>query len=417
MDRNSLCNRTLPLPPDSDEQKLQRWLKSVRVEGGGKEIEGYVDSDFARFVFTLDLFSRLGGRGKRAVEFGANPYFMSVLARRFSEFDWTYSNWFGAQPGGPLLSQRVSYRDFDTGEERVEEFAYYNFNSERDRFPLLAESYDLALYCEIIEHLTSDPCRPLRKIRNLLKPTGHLVLTTPNVARFENVMRLVDGKNIYDPYSGYGAYGRHNREYTRDELARLLRYVGFEVEEIFTADVHPYHESYEVNRNLLKDMVAPRSADLGQYIFVRARKSPVEGQKLPAWLYRSISPDRMAMDDCDKTAAYSAELKLQEMADEDAGKLVNLVLAITNTGCREWSDDFRLGARAFRGNDVVREFRGPSTGTVGPGQRIQLRMGIDVSGLPISELEIVIDLLSEHRFWFEDVGSTPLSVVAPLKKQ
>src|SRR3989440_9270321 len=54
----------------------------------------------------------------------------------------------------------------------------------------------------------------------------------------ENVCRLIAGENIYDPYSGYGPYGRHNREYNRDELAKLLVFAGFEIEVLFSADVH-----------------------------------------------------------------------------------------------------------------------------------------------------------------------------------
>ncbi len=32
------------------------------------------------------------------------------------------------------------------------------------------------------------------------------------VSRLENVCRMIAGVNIYDPYSGYRPYGRHNRE-------------------------------------------------------------------------------------------------------------------------------------------------------------------------------------------------------------
>ncbi|CAH2771099.1 MAG: hypothetical protein CBARDCOR_1238, partial [uncultured Caballeronia sp.] len=86
----------------------------------------------------------------------------------------------------------------------------------------------------------------------MLKDDGTLVLTTPNVNRLENVARMIVGANIYDPYSDYGPYGRHNREY-KHELYTMLTYLGFPVEEIFTADVNP---------NLSANYLDPKNSDL-----------------------------------------------------------------------------------------------------------------------------------------------------------
>jgi hypothetical protein len=113
-----------------------------------------------------------------------------------------------------------------------------------------------------------------------------LILTTPNVARLENRARLLAGENIYDPYSGYGPYGRHNREYTSAELRQLLAHAGFAIETCFSADVHENLANHYCP--LAKYQAAIRSGDeLGQYLFVRARSSlPVQTSR-PAWLYRS----------------------------------------------------------------------------------------------------------------------------------
>ena len=111
------------------------------------------------------------------------------------------------------------------------------FNIEEDEFPFEDNSFDVVLFCEMLEHLLMDPVAALRQIHRVLRP-GVLVLTTPNVSRLDNAVAMVNGVNIYDPYSGYGPYGRHNREYNRHELHHLLEFAGFDVEASFTADGH-----------------------------------------------------------------------------------------------------------------------------------------------------------------------------------
>ena len=119
---------------------------------------------------------------------------------------------------------------------------------------------------------------------------GTLVLSTPNVARLENIAALVAGANIYDPYSGYGPYGRQNREYPCHELSWLIQYTGFEVETFFTLDASPNNASRYYDVDMLKPLVQFRAQDLGHYMFVRAikRHAVSASLKRPMWLYRSL---------------------------------------------------------------------------------------------------------------------------------
>ena len=80
--------------------------------------------------------------------------------------------------------------------------------------------------------------KAIMNLNKVLRQNGTLILTTPNVSRLENVAKMLQGSNIYDPYSAYGMYGRHNREFTVCEIENILRHCGFEVEDIFTSDVH-----------------------------------------------------------------------------------------------------------------------------------------------------------------------------------
>jgi SAM-dependent methyltransferase len=199
----------------------------------------------------------------------------------------TLTNSFHAGDSG-VHRQRVRYvRDLEC--EVNEEFEYHALNVEAERFPFDDGSFDVVLFCEVIEHLLLDPVTALSEMHRVLKVGGTLVVTTPNLARLENVGRLAAGANIYDPYSGYGPYGRHNREFIRHELIQLLEFTGFSPTSHFTADVHSHATANFIDPARLAGLVEHRLPDLGQYIFCAATKthSPRDGR--PSELFRSMS--------------------------------------------------------------------------------------------------------------------------------
>lgn len=274
----------LPLPRGWSEDDLRALVSSVRVEDASpEEMKMYVDADFKRFVYTLGLVPERAGM--TVLELGANPYFTTVLLSKFRDADLHMANFFD-QPGREG-KQKVTIHQ--TGE--VSQYSYKQFNIEEDSFPYHDETFDVVLFCEIIEHLLTDPVHALIEIRRVLKPGGILVLTTPNVARLDNVRKIIAGENIYDPYSGYGPYGRHNREYTQQDLSSLLSANGFSVRTIFTADVSPDHPSSSIPLSAVAPLVRHRQTDLGQYIFCQCSVNQ-ESKRLPparpGWLYRSL---------------------------------------------------------------------------------------------------------------------------------
>lgn len=164
---------------------------------------------------------------------------------------------------------------------------------EESRFPYEDSSFEVVLYCEIIEHLLMNPVHTLKEIHRVLKPGGLAIVTTPNVNRLGNVVAQVDGRGMYDPYSGFGPYGRHNREYSMPELLNLLQFCGFEHESSFTTDAHPEDHSNHPRYADIASLVMHRPAHLGQYLFtaVRKRQDPQSG--FPASLYRSYPDEQL----------------------------------------------------------------------------------------------------------------------------
>lgn len=100
------------------------------------------------------------------------------------------------------------------------------------RIPLADASVDFAFALEIVEHLLS-PADLLREAFRILKPEGHLVVTTPNVTRIGNIFKLFVGRSTFERLlpPGYhdpsDEWRPHSREYTLEEAGQLLREAGF----------------------------------------------------------------------------------------------------------------------------------------------------------------------------------------------
>jgi SAM-dependent methyltransferase len=234
----------------------------------------YIGNAFERFRTTMAVLPDLTA-GSPVLELGANPYFATRLLRRRG-LDVTCANWFGDGVGAQGVQELANRR---TG--AVEAFPYDHFNVEVDRFPYEDGAFALVLCCEILEHLPTDPIHMLAEIHRVLAPGGALVLTTPNATRTENVANILRGDNVYEHLSGYGAYGRHNREYTRGELAELLATLGYVVEHLSVHDTY-----WRPPRRPVLPAGAVRT-DRGDTLFVRARAEGPPRWRYPAWLFQS----------------------------------------------------------------------------------------------------------------------------------
>lgn len=118
--------------------------------------------------------------------------------------------------------------------------AFQVCNAEADPLPFASETLDAVSCCQALEHFTHSHLPAVLEMHRVLRPGGLIELDVPNAASFRNRSRLLRGKHItFDygehylrarpvVYKGREYYPeRHNREFTREELALLLREAGF----------------------------------------------------------------------------------------------------------------------------------------------------------------------------------------------
>ncbi|MET9907470.1 class I SAM-dependent methyltransferase [Streptomyces sp. NPDC006476] len=141
--------------------------------------------------------------------------------------------------------------------------------------PFRTGSADAVLFSEVIEHLV-DPDAALDEIRRVLRPGGHLMLSTPNLAAWYNRALLAAGvQPVFSEVSLRGIHGRpgtevvgHLRLYTARALREFVTASGFEVVRLEGA---PFHGVPRPLRTL--DRLACSRPSLASILLLHARKT------------------------------------------------------------------------------------------------------------------------------------------------
>lgn len=111
--------------------------------------------------------------------------------------------------------------------------------------PFRTAAADAVLFSEVIEHLV-DPDSALDEIRRVLRPGGHLMLSTPNLAAWYNRALLLAGvQPVFSEVSLRAVHGRpgaqvvgHLRLCTARALREFVTAAGFEVVRLKGAPFH-----------------------------------------------------------------------------------------------------------------------------------------------------------------------------------
>jgi glycosyltransferase involved in cell wall biosynthesis/SAM-dependent methyltransferase len=249
------------------------------VEDGSR---AYVESHLTRLQKTLAI-TPPGGSEDRALEMGAYLHITPALKTRLG-----YREVRGCYYGPP---GRICRRVVTSEEGETFECSIDIFDAEKDRFPYAEEYFSTVLCCELLEHLASDPMHMMSEIQRVLKPGGHLVLTTPNIASLRAIAGILQGFHpaLFPAYIRASQSGesdsRHNREYTPREVRALLENSGFEVTLL---DTGPFREELKPElgwvEHLLDRYLLPKE-HRGDGIYAVGRKTGPVKERYPSWLY------------------------------------------------------------------------------------------------------------------------------------
>ncbi|MGH3082232.1 MAG: methyltransferase domain-containing protein [Gaiellaceae bacterium] len=98
------------------------------------------------------------------------------------------------------------------------------------------ELHDVVICSEVIEHLHISPVPVLRFLGDGLAANGRLVLQTPNATALPKRLRMLLGRNPYEPIRDEPGNPGHFHEYTVGEVRDAVEAAGLEVERVVTAN-------------------------------------------------------------------------------------------------------------------------------------------------------------------------------------
>ena len=208
----------LHLTPEAASAYLRRWSDPAAEDGD------YFRAHAERLAKTLQSIPR-GGAGERILEMGCYLQITPALRNLLG-----YGEVRGASLGnsGDVSKSRTVATDGEVFECFID-----LFNAEIDLFPYPDEHFSAVVCCELLEHLEHDPMHMMSEIYRILKRGGTLLLTTPNIVSLRAIAQVLKGAHP----ALFRRYGRaklgsdlepgHSREYTPDEIRRLLADSGF----------------------------------------------------------------------------------------------------------------------------------------------------------------------------------------------
>ena len=261
-----------------------------------------------RLWVTLECLSKCGplSEDSLVVDLGAFPFAIDLALRELL----AYRGRIVATTNLPIpedWQQHLRDRRIETQYLELDAFVASDNAFERtlpQTLDLPDNSVDVVVFAHVIEHLYH-PLRILREVNRVLKPGGHLVLSTDNAMMLDAFINIArHGDYIHEPLDGTAAmsfhfWRGHNRMFSEGDLRRLVEATGLRVTAI---------DYFEVLYNAFIgglfrkpiDSLPRWRAEILQALPMYRNEIIVTGQKMDL-RYEDITPDLLGRSILDRT--------------------------------------------------------------------------------------------------------------------
>jgi 2-polyprenyl-3-methyl-5-hydroxy-6-metoxy-1,4-benzoquinol methylase len=161
---------------------------------------------------------------------------------------------------------RVVAVDIDKGEWNIEQVPFSVLHIDDGLRPSADGIFDAIVCVEVVEHL-EDPWRSFRECRELLRPEGYLLLTTPNVTSFLSRLQfLIRGR--FHQFEPSDLVTGHIYPMTSFEIETIAERTGWTIAEVQPVGYLPILDfSTKSPMSILINL-----GRLGAYLLARVRK-------------------------------------------------------------------------------------------------------------------------------------------------
>jgi len=204
----------------------------------------YIYKHTQRFLFSLGFLSALKP-GDKVLEIGAMPYCFSTLLIELFKVEVSALNLPNTIfPGEPynmtkenvVIPNKKTHKEYEVGS--------WICNAEKDIYPFQNRFFDAVICTEVLEHLLYSPAHVFQESHRVLKDNGIMLISTVNSLYYKRMVDIILNNNIDDVFTTLGCYGRHNRNWTRQELSELAESNRFKVQYLTSASLRGTRNVY-----------------------------------------------------------------------------------------------------------------------------------------------------------------------------
>ena len=240
------------------DEKINHHLSEIRndIEENGKiffkeisfeHVLNYFNHSWQRWNCLISIVSK--SKAKKILNIGCAYGFYDLILKQK----------YGKDMIGADLSRSI--RDY-SGYALNSGLDIVAWNVINEKPPFSDEEFDSVICAEVLEHIKYPPGQFFKKIKNLLKVDGELILSTPNINRQSNIIRMINGSNILEKFpeeieegEDVTNYIEHVREYTIGELIDILESSGFNILKVVMCSRDNFIKGNKVRNSLVNDII------------------------------------------------------------------------------------------------------------------------------------------------------------------
>lgn len=118
--------------------------------------------------------------------------------------------------------------EVNIAKKRLNEVIFGDLNK-NETFQKINHKFDVVLATSVVEHLI-DPQNTLKRVRNLLKPNGKLIVSTPNIVHWSMRKKIIKGNFDYEEYGILD--NTHLHFYTIKTFKALVQESGYKINNV-----------------------------------------------------------------------------------------------------------------------------------------------------------------------------------------